>query len=851
MAKKTILASKSRFAPQVFEGKWQKAWREKGIFTAQDASEKQKKYILVEFPYPSGDLHMGHWYAFVPADVYSRYKRMQGYNVLFPIGFDAFGLPAENAAIQREIHPRDWTYGNIEKMLGQFESMGPSFDWGRIIVSCDPEYYRWNQWFFLKLLEAGLAYRDEVYANWCPKCQTVLANEQVENGCCWRHADTEVVQKKIPQWLFKITAYADKLLWSFDSAQDKTKVDWPKSLIEGQNKWIGKSEGVEIEFQMPNAKLQIRIFTTRSDTVFGATFLVLSPEHPLTASLSNLKKGEIQKYIESSSKKSELERKEMKEKPGVFTGMYAINPFTKKKISIWIADYVLASYGTGAIMGVPAHDRRDFEFAKKYGLEVVEVIEPETRQESSGAYEGEGKLVNSGEFTGLSSQEAREKITKYIEKNRLGERKVQYHLHDWTVSRQRYWGTPIPIIHCQKCGAVPVPEEGLPVELPYKVDYTPKGEAPLATAPEFVNVKCPRCDGPAKRDTDTMDTFVDSSWYFFRFASPHYNKGFADPELVKKWLPVDIYFGGAEHTLGHTMYARFFTKFLHDKGLIAFDEFAQKRVHHGVILGPDGQKMSKSRGNVVNPDTEVKKYGADTVRLYLCFMGPHEAGGLWNPEGVMGAYRFLRRVWELVNEDKNVILKEEKDSKEVLRAMHKAIKRVTEDIEALKFNTAISSLMIYVNALQEKVKSEKRKAKGKIRCAEWDEALRTLLLLLAPFAPHMAEELWQHLRVSQVSRVPRGEKARDTLGTRGTFKSIHLQPWPKFDPELVKEEMVEIPVQVNGRFRTTVLVDGSEAGSQEAVEAKARQAEGVRKHLEGKTVTKTIFIPSRLINFVV
>lgn len=865
MASKSNLSKTARYEPQKIEGKWQKFWKTKKIYKAQNTSEKVKKYILVEFPYPSGDLHMGHWYAFAPADVYARFLRMQGYEVMFPIGFDAFGLPAENAAIQRGIHPKNWTYKNIKTMTKQFETMGLSFDWDRVVISSDAQYYKWTQWIFIQMYKKGLAYRSDVTANWCPKCQTVLANEQVENGKCWRHTDTQVIQKKVPQWLLKITAYADKLIW--DSKLQK-RISWPQSVIEGQNNWIGRSEGTQIEFRIENTKLCIKTFTTRIDTIFGVTFLVLAPEHPFVAELLKIKnqkfkiKNLIQRYIDASSKKTELERKENKEKTGVFTGLYAINPLSMKKIPIWIADYVLSSYSTGAIMAVPAHDNRDFEFAKKYGLEIKQVIKPQMEngkcKMKNAAYEAEGTLVNSGPFTSLTSQEARQKITNYLKTNKLGGPKVEYHLHDWCISRQRYWGAPIPIIHCQDCarldppgqGIVPVPEKDLPVELPYKVDYTPHGKSPLASAKTWMKVECPNCGKQAQRDTDTMDTFVDSSWYFLRYASPNYKKAFADPKLIKKWLPVDVYFGGPEHTLGHTLYARFFTKVLHDLGHLPFDEFTLKRVHHGIILGPDGARMSKSRGNVVSPDEQVKKYGADTVRLYLCFMAPHDAGGPWDTSGIMGVYRFLQKVSDLATNNRNLVLVEKEDAQKVLTMTHKTIQKVTQDIESLKFNTAISALMIYVNFLKSKVQTA-QKAIGQIGRVEWDEALRTLILLLAPFAPHITEELWNGLQTTDHRLQPRQtlmqQKETSVVRSRNA-ESVHLHPWPFFDPSLVEEQTLEIAVQVNGKLRGTV---SSNAGAtQSEVEKQALNLSSVNRHIGGKNIQKTISVPGKLINFV-
>lgn len=796
-----IIKLMKKYLPNQIEPKWQKKWKEDQLYFT-DLSDVQKKYyVLVELPYTSGDLHMGHWFTFTIGDILARFKHMSGFNVLYPNGFDAFGLPAENAAIKNGIHPRDWTLGNMERMKGQFETLGTSIDWTKTMVACDPKYYKWNQWIFLKMLEKGLAYRGKLLSNWCPVDQTVLANENVENGRCWR-CGSIVVQKEVDQWLFKITDYADKLIW-----QEPPQADWPKPLRVGQNDWIGRSEGALIRFD------GLEVFTTRQDTIFGATFVVISPEHPLLAKfISPKQKKAVEEYAKKAQKKSELERKENKEKSGVFTGSYVKNPFTGKDIPVWVADYVLTGYGTGVVMGVPAHDKRDFEFAKKFDLSIKRVIEG-----GDLPYEGEGVLVDSGKYSGMPSEKAREKITKDIETDHLGKGAVQYHLHDWSISRQRYWGTPIPIIYCEKCGTVPVPEEDLPVELPYKVEYAPKGKPPLATAEDWVNVACPKCKGPAKREVETMDTFVDSAWYFFRYLDPENDKEIFGKKVVSDWMPLEIYVGGPEHTLGHALYSRFFTKFFKDLGLISFDEYAKKRIHHGTILGPDGARMSKSRGNVVNPDEEVKKYGADSIRVYLMFLGPVDIVTPWSPEGINGVYHFLQRVWGL--QEKVTDNKAQATDKDLFQ-MHRTIKRVAKELEGVKFNTAIAALMEWLNYLSRK-SQESRVTK---------EEYKTFLKLLAPFAPHITEELWAQV---------------------GGKYSIHQQSFPEFDSKYLQTQQVQVVVQVNGKLRDTLLIDKDIVRNREDVEKLATEADNAKRFLEGKTVKRIVHVEGKLINFVI
>ncbi|MBI3046347.1 MAG: leucine--tRNA ligase [Candidatus Harrisonbacteria bacterium] len=804
----------SFYNPKKIESKWQKWWEKKRIFQAEDSARgKENFYHLVMFPYPSGDLHIGHWYNFGPADVYARYKRMRGFNVMSPIGFDAFGLPAENAAIKRKIHPQKWTMQNIKAMTKQLKSMGNSYDWSRLIITCLPEYYQWNQWLFLKLYEKGLAYRKKAPANWCPSCKTVLANEQVIEGKCER-CDSEVTQKEIEQWLFKITDYAERLL------DDLEMLDWPERTKIMQRNWIGRSEGAEIDFPVTDSNLKIKVFTTRADTLPGATYLVLAPEHELLNLLSAriLNKNAVNEYIEKAKHKSELERlAETKIKTGVEAkGITAINPYTKKEIPIWISDYVIGGYGTGAIMAVPAHDERDFAFAKEFSLPILPVVvdgklpEGEIKE----AYFGDGVMVNSGELDNLPNHIAKDRIIELAG----GKKKINYKLRDWLISRQRYWGAPIPIIYCSLCGTVPVPEKDLPVVLPKIKDFNPEGtgKSPLAKSKKFVNVACPKCGGAAERETDTMDTFVDSSWYFIRYADSQNKESLAEEKKIKAWLPVKIYVGGAEHTVLHLLYSRFFTKFLYDQELVNFKEPFLALRHQGIILGPDGQKMSKSRGNVVDPDDLVEKFGADSVRMHLCFMGEYHHGGPWNPTGILGVHRFLGRVWKLINDQRPTTNDQRQEDKNLEKLFHQTIKKVGEDIEAFKFNTAVSALMILLNEI-EKQKSHLSPA-----------ACQIFIKLLAPFAPHLAEELWQKF---------------------GNETSIHLEKWPEYDEKLVMEEEFELLIQINGKLRDKVVAP--KTISQEEAEKLALDRERVQDQLSKKKPKKVIFVPGRLINIVI
>jgi len=780
----------SKYLPAEFEKKWAEKWRKEKLYvfnpdsakkpTSAKASAGKHYYVLAELPYTSGDLHIGHWFTFVTPDVLSRFKRMNGFNVFFPMGYDAFGLPAENAAIKRKIHPKDWTMKNIKTMTKQFQTMGTMIDWNWVTITCLPEYYRWNQWIFLKMYEKGLTFRGKTLSNWCEKDQTVLANENIENGKCWR-CGKEVVQKEVEQWFLKITDYAEKLIWN-----EKPAVDWPISVRIGQNNWIGKSQGMIIKFDKG-----LTVFTTRPETIDGASFIVLAPEHPFVASLLNSKfnpaKGgtklkEIKDYVKRSKRKSEMERKENKEKTGVFTGSYVKNPVTGKNIPVWVADYVLASYGTGAIMAVPAEDERDRDFAQKFNLSIIK--------------------------TSLNARPQ-------------GEKKSIYHIRDWSVSRQRYWGTPVPMVHCLDCGIVPVPEKDLPVELPYEVDFTPHGKPPLATNKKWLNVKCPKCGKDAKRDAETLDTFFDSSWYFLRYVSPKFKKGPFDEDLAKKLTPVNIYFGGAEHTLGHTLYARFFTKFFNSLKMLDYDEFALKRVQHGIVLGSDGNKMSKSKGNIINPDDVVAEYGTDAARLYLCFMMPYEGTGPWSTQTIAGVHRFLSRIWRMYQQQyQRSKIKDQSGDEQLVIKLKKTIKKVTEDINNIKMNTAIAAMMEFLNEWE---KTESVKINGLSK-----EHAKQFLQILAPFAPFLTEEIWRNVFREKTS--------------------IHLSNWPKVEGKIVEEEII-IPIQVNGKLRSTLRVSSHEI-SQKAVIKKALKIEKIKKYLTGKKY-QTIYITGKILNFVI
>ena len=810
-----------KYNPREIEKRWQQRWAADHIYEVGEDSKRPKFYALTMFPYTSGDLHIGHWYAMAPSDVYARFKRMRGYNVLHPMGFDAFGLPAENAAISHGIHPYEWTMRNIENMRRQLRSMGAIYDWNREVVTCLPDYYKWTQWFFLKFYRAGLAYRAEAPVNWCPRCQTVLANEQVVGeGFCER-CGTPVTERELEQWFFRITKYAEELL-------DHGRLDWPERIKIMQKNWVGKSEGAEISFWLEHEGVEqkeIRVFTTRPDTIFGVTFFLLAPEHPLVSKLTAPEhKVEIDEYIAWCRRQTEYERVALgREKTGVFLGSYVVNPMSGERVPIWITDYVLPTYGTGAVMAVPAHDERDLEFARKFKLPVRTVIAPPgwTGEELTEAYTGSGTMVNSGEFSGLSSEQGYEAICTLLEEKGWGKRSVLYRLRDWLISRQRYWGAPIPIIYCDKCGIVPVPEEDLPVLLPPDAEFKPTGESPLKYCQSFVNTTCPKCSGPARRETDTMDTFMCSSWYFLRYTSPETRDVPFDAAKVKYWLPVDLYTGGAEHAVMHLFYARFFIKTLRDIGLVDFDEPFTRLFNQGTIIYR-GDKMSKSRGNVIAPDEYVAELGADAVRGYLMFIGPWELGGEWNDRGIVGVSRWLNRVWSLVTTDYASHVVDPEAEKEFLHLTHKTIKEVTADLEKFRFNTMLASLMEFSNYLS------KVKESGRVSGSLWGEAISYFLLLLAPTAPHLAEELWNRT---------------------GHPYSIHNQPWPEYDAELVKEEEITLVIQVNGKLRDKVLVPASIS----EVEAKelALGRERVKAYIDGKKLTRVIYVPKRVVNIVV
>jgi leucyl-tRNA synthetase len=842
-----------RYDPREIEPRWQAHWESLGLHTTDlGDTEKPRYYLLTMWPYPSGDLHIGHWYVKTPTDALARYKRAKGFNVFYPVGFDAFGLPAENAAIKRKIHPREWTVANMENMRRQLRSMGASFDWSKEVVTCDPSYFGWNQWIFLKFYEKGVAYRKQAPVDWCPSCQVTLAREQVEgvDRVCWR-CSTQVTKRDLTQWFFKITDYADELL-SFEG------INWPEPIRTMQTNWIGRSEGAEVDFTVAKSAHhaggeKLRVFTTRPDTLHGATFMVLAPEHELIQKITSPEqRASVEAYIEATKRKSEIDRlSTTKEKSGVATGAFAVNPVNGEEIPIWIADYVLAGYGTGAIMAVPAHDERDYEFATQFGLPIRTVVAPAelaaTPAEVQLPYvdkgDGAAVAVNSGKWSGAAWPTSFEQSVAVVEKAGAGKRTTTYRLRDWLISRQRYWGTPIPIIHCEKCGPVGVPVDQLPVTLPDDVDFKQTGESPLKSASAWLNVPCPQCGGPGQRETDTMDTFVDSSWYWYRYLSPAFTGGPVDKSLVDAWCPVDQYTGGAEHAVMHLLYSRFFTKALRDLGLISESEPFTRLFNQGQILGSDGERMSKSRGNVEDPDALVAKHGADAVRLFLIFMGPWDQGGPWSGSGISGIVRFLGRVWTLALDphgkepgDPNAgTLPNGEDQAaaelNIRRAAHKAVAGVEADIEAFRFNTAVAKLMEFTNVLFPYRGSPV--AGG----TAWSEAIDYLLSALAPMAPHLTEEAHSRLQAA------RGVSVSDSA-----WRSIHQRSWPIVDAALLTASTRELPIQVNGKLRDKLTV--SAGATESEIEALALASDKVKLALEGRPVKKVIHAGGRLVNIV-
>ncbi|QRK13934.1 leucine--tRNA ligase [Archangium violaceum] len=831
------MAMNERYEPQEIEQKWQTRWEEAGVFRAGKRPGAPKKYILEMLPYPSGKMHMGHVRNYLIGDVYARFFLMRGYDVLHPMGWDAFGLPAENAAIKDGVHPEVRTQENIDSFKKEIRSLGYSYDWTREVNTSKPEYYRWNQWFFIQMLERGLVYRRFSKVNWCTGCLTVIANEQVKEGVCER-CESPVVDKEQPEWAFRITKYSQELLDGLDELKE-----WPERITSMQRNWIGRSEGVEADFSVQGSDARIRVFTTRVDTIYGCTYVVLAPDHKLVAQVTTpAQRAEVDAFVKKMAAISKMDRTaEGATKEGVFTGAHAINPFTGQPVPIWIANFVLSDYGTGAVMSVPAHDERDFEFARKYGLPVKVVVQPASGDKLpagdalEAAYTEYGVLVDSGEYTGLSSADARKKMGEKLKAEGRGEPKVTYRQKDWGFSRQRYWGTPIPIIYCDKCDperrGQPVPLEQLPVVLP-KIDtqavLTGKGEPPLAKVPSWVETTCPKCSGPARREAETMDTFVDSCWYFARYLSPHFDQAPFDPKEAQRWLPVDVYVGGPEHAVMHLLYFRFWTRVMKLLGLSPVDEPVTRLVTQGIVNGPDGRKMSKRWGNVVAPSSIVAKYGADTARTYVMFAGPPERDFDWSDDQVEGAFRFLKRVWTLAVQHQGVAGAThdgafEGKALEIRRAAHKCLKRVGEAIERLSFNTAIAGAMEYVNALYALGTPETPAEK-----AAMAEAVRMLTVVLTPFAPHLSDEIAE------------AYGARDFVVSQG---------WPEFDPALVVDDVIPYAVQVNGKLRAEIRVPADAAEAD--VRAAAEGDERVKAAMAGKTLRKLVFVPKRLVNFVV
>jgi leucyl-tRNA synthetase len=804
---------------QQIELKWQERWNNSTLFEAEENSSKPKFYVLEMLPYPSGVLHIGHIRNYTIGDALARYKRMRGFNVLHPMGWDAFGLPAENAAIANKRDPYEWTMFNIENMKRQHRRMGFSYDWTREVTTCDPQYYRWNQWFFLKMLERGLAYRKQALVNWCPECGTVLANEQVVDGCCWRHESTPVEQRAIEQWFLRITEYADELLTAIKDLED----GWPERVLIMQRNWIGRSEGAEIDFRLEDTGKPIRVFTTRVDTIFGATCVILAPEHPLVAELvSGELKTQVKRMIDSRAAKGPGDL----EKEGLATGKYAINPYSGERIPIWIGNFVLMGYGTGAIMAVPAHDQRDFEFCKQYGIAIRPVIRPvdgvladaATMKES---FPDDGVVEHSGPYSGLPSEEARRVMTAKAEADGFGKGAVTYRIKDWGISRQRYWGTPIPVIYCPKCGIVPVPEKDLPVVLPLKVPITGKGRSPLENVPEFINVKCPKCGEPARRESDTMDTFIDSSWYFYRYCDPHNSTAPFDSKKIAYWFLIDQYIGGVEHAILHLIYSRFWTKVMRDLGLVSNSEPVAHMFTQGMVI-KDGAKMSKSKGNVVSADEMIERFGADTGRLFELFAAPPEKEMDWTDAGANGSHAFLGRVYRFVTRNVGQGQAEPSEAdRKALRKLHQTLKLITDDFESRwHFNTSVAALMGLMNVLTDLEKQ--------LSAPVLADVMEKLTLMLEPFAPYLAEELWEE---------------------QGKPGPVFHHPWPAYDPELAREEEAEIVIQVNGKVRGRIYVAFGTA--REALEKHAMADTKVRSFLDGKQVVKVIVVPDKLVNIVV
>jgi leucyl-tRNA synthetase len=804
------------------EMKWHERWKDSALYRAEENSSRPKFYVLEMLPYPSGTLHIGHIRNYAIGDALARYKRMRGFNVLHPMGWDAFGLPAENAAIANKRDPYEWTMSNIENMKRQHRRMGFSYDWSREVASCQPEYYRWNQWFFLKMFERGLAYRKNALVNWCRECGTVLANEQVVDGCCWRHESTPVEQRALEQWFLRITQYADELL---DAMKDLEE-GWPERVLLMQRNWIGRSEGAEVDFKLEGAGTPIRVFTTRVDTIYGATCVILAPEHPLVSQIvDDVTRGQVKRMIDARASKGPGDV----EKEGIPTGKYAINPYSGERVPIWIGNFVLMGYGTGAIMAVPAHDERDFEFCKQYGIAVRPVIRPADGPLAevatvAEAFTDDGVVEQSGPFSGLPSEEARRVMTAKAEKEGFGKGAVTYRLKDWGISRQRYWGTPIPMIHCPKCGVVPVPEKDLPVVLPLKIPFTGTGRSPLENVPEFMNVKCPTCGCDARRESDTMDTFVDSSWYFYRYCDPHNSQAPFDSEKIAYWFPIDQYIGGVEHAILHLIYSRFWTKVMRDLGLVQNDEPTKRLFTQGMVI-KDGAKMSKSKGNVVSADEMIEKYGADTGRVFELFAVPPEKEMDWTAAGAEGAYRFLGKVYRFVtrNADRIGALPKEPAGadRKALRKLHQTIQKITEDFESRwHFNTSIAAFMELVNVLY----AVEAEMSGPVMA----ETLEKMSLLLEPFAPYLAEEIWEE------------------LGKQGP---VFEQAWPSYDPDLAREDEAEVVVQVNGKLRGRVFV--AFGTGREDLEKKAMADPKIQVFLDGKQVVKVVVVPDKLVNIVV